>query len=120
MVKNNPDLVQRFVNASIEGWYNFLYGDRSAAYALIMKDNPEMTKEKLDKEMAQFEKLGIIDVGDALDKGIGAMDMSRVKSFHKLAIDSGIIETGSVDINKVATDQFVNKGHGLDIKAKLN
>tara|TARA_B100000945_G_scaffold315664_1_gene315206 strand:+ start:30 stop:1034 length:1005 start_codon:yes stop_codon:yes gene_type:complete len=119
MVKNNPDLVQRFINASIEGWYNFLYGDRAAAYALIMKDNPEMTKEKLDKEMKQFEKLGIIDVGDALTKGIGAMDMNRVKAFHKLAIDSGIIEEGSVDISKVATDQFVNKGHGLDIKAKL-
>jgi len=119
MVKNNPDLIQRFMNASIEGWYNFLYGDRSAAYGLIMKDNPEMTKEKLDKEMAQFEKLGIIDVGDALTKGIGAMDMARVKSFHKLAIDSGIIESGSVDVNIVATDQFVNKGHGLDIKAKL-
>jgi len=119
MVQNNPDLIQRFMNASIEGWYNFLYGDRSAAYGLIMKDNPEMTKEKLDKEMAQFEKLGIIDVGEALTKGIGAMDMDRVKSFHKLAIDSGIIEAGSVDISKVATDQFVNKGHGLDIKAKL-
>ena len=119
MVQNNPDLIQRFMNASIEGWYNFLYGDRSAAYGLIMEDNPEMTKEKLDKEMAQFEKLGIIDVGDALTKGIGAMDMARVKSFHKLAIDSGIIEAGSVDINKVATDQFVNKGHGLDIKDKL-
>ena len=119
MVKNNPDLVQRFINASIEGWYNFLYGDRAAAYALIMKDNPEMTKEKLDKEMKQFEKLGIIDVEDALTKGIGAMDMNRVKAFHKLAIDSGIIEEGSVDISKVATDQFVNKGHGLDIKAKL-
>ena len=120
MVQNNPDLIQRFMNASIEGWYNFLYGDRSAAYGLIMEDNPEMTKEKLDKEMAQFEKLGIIDVGDALTKGIGAMDMARVKSFHKLAIDSGIIEAGSVDINKVATDQFVNKGHGLDIKKSLN
>ena len=49
MVKNNPDLIQRFINASIEGWYNFLYGNRTAAYELIMKDNPEMTKEKLDK-----------------------------------------------------------------------
>ena len=119
MVQNNPDLIQRFMNASIEGWYNFLYGDRTAAYGLIMKDNPEMTKEKLDKEMAQFEKLGIIDVDDALTKGIGAMDMERVKAFHKLAIDSGIIDEGSVDIQKVATDKFVNKGHGLDIKAKL-
>ena len=120
MVENNPDLVQRFVSASIEGWYNFLYGDRTAAYELIMKDNPEMTKEKLDKEMAQFEKLGIIDVGDAINNGIGAMSMDRVKAFHKLAVDSGIIEEGSVDVNKVATDKFVNKGHGLDIKKSLN
>ena len=115
VIYDNSDVI-----SSCRGWYNFIYGDRTAAYGLIMKDNPEMTKEKLDKEMAQFEKLGIIDVGDALTKGIGAMDMIRVQSFHKLSIDSGIIEEGSVDINKVATDQFVNKGHGLDIKAKLN
>ena len=55
LVNENPDLVQRFVNASIEGWYNFIYGDRTAAYELIMAHNPEMTVEKLEKEMAQFE-----------------------------------------------------------------
>ena len=27
LVDENPDLVQRFVNATIEGWYNYLYGD---------------------------------------------------------------------------------------------
>ena len=80
----------------------------------------KFSKEKLDKEMAQFEKLGIIDVGDAINNGIGAMSMDRVKAFHKLAVDSGIIEEGSVDVNKVATDKFVNKGHGLDIKKNLN
>ena len=118
LVESNPDLVQRFVNASIEGWYNFLYGDRTAAYKLIMADNPEMTAAKLDKEMDQFEKLGIIDVGEALTKGIGAMDLARVKDFHRLAIDSGILEQ-KVDVAKVATDRFVNKGHGLDIKRSL-
>ncbi len=119
LVENNPDLVQRFINASIEGWYNFLYGDRTAAYELIMKDNPEMTKAKLDKEMAQFEKLGIIDVGDAQTMGIGAMSPERIQAFYDLAVTSGILEEGSVDVSKVATDQFVNKGHGLDIAKKL-
>lgn len=119
LVENNPELVQRFVNASIEGWYNFLYGDRTAAYELIMKDNPEMTKEKLDKEMAQFEKLGIIDVGDAKEMGIGAMSTERIQAFYDTAVKSGILEEGSVDLSKVATDQFVNKGHGLDIAKKL-
>ena len=27
MVREKPDLVRRFVNASIEGWYSYLYGD---------------------------------------------------------------------------------------------
>ena len=119
LVRDNPDLVQRFVDASIEGWYNFIYGDRTAAYAAIMAHNPEMTVEKLDAEMAQFEKLGIIDVGEAETAGIGAMSLDRVAAFHDLAVATGIIEAGAVDLSKVATDQFVNAGHGLDIKAKL-
>ena len=118
LVENNPELVQRFIDASIEGWYNFLYGDRTAAYKLIIENNPDLTVDKLDKEMDQFEKLGIIDVGEALTKGIGAMDLARVKDFHRLAIDSGILEQ-KVDVAKVATDRFVNKGHGLDIKRSL-
>ncbi|MCY3982233.1 MAG: ABC transporter substrate-binding protein [Alphaproteobacteria bacterium] len=119
LVRDNPDLVQRFVNASIEGWYNFIYGDRSAAYAAIMAHNPEMTVEKLDAEMDQFAQLHIIDSGEAESRGIGAMSLARVKAFHDLAVSAGIIEAGSVDLSKVATDRFVNAGHGLDIKARL-
>ena len=119
LVEQNPDLVQRFVNASIEGWYNFLYGDRTLAYESIMAHNPEMTVEKLDAEMAQFEKLGIIDVGEAEANGIGSLTLERVRQFHDLAVSTGIIEAGAVDLSRVATDQFVNAGHGLDIKARL-
>ena len=120
LIDENPELVQRFVDASIEGWYNYIYGDRSAAYAAIMAANPEMTVEKLDAEMAQFEALGIIDSGEALEKGIGALDEARIKDFHDLAVASGILEAGSVDLSKVADTRFVNKGTGLDLKAKLS
>ncbi len=119
LVENDPDLVQRFVDATIEGWYNFLYGDRTLAYQAIMEHNPEMTVAKLDAEMAQFEALGIIDVGEAETMGIGAMSLDRVQAFHDLSVASGIIEAGSVDLARVATDRFVNAGHGLDIKAAL-
>ena len=27
LIEENPGLVQRFVDASIEGWYSYLYGD---------------------------------------------------------------------------------------------
>lgn len=119
LIDENPDLVQRFIDASVEGWYNFLYGDRSAAYEAIIAANPEMTVEKLDAEMAQFEKLAIIDSGDALEKGIGAMDPGRIEAFYDLAVKSGIIEEGAVDLSKVADTSFVNQGVGLDIKAEL-
>lgn len=119
LVENNPDLVQRFVSASIEGWYNFLYGDHSRGYEAILRDNPELTAEKLDKEMEQVKKLGLMDSGAALEKGIGSLDMATVKSFYELAVKSGIVEKDSVDITKAATDQFTNKGVGLDIKQKL-
>ena len=38
-----PDLVQRFINASIEGWYSYLNGDPTPANKLIKAENPEMT-----------------------------------------------------------------------------
>ena len=47
LVDENPDLVQRFVNATIEGWYNYLYGDNKKANELIKADNPEMTDEQI-------------------------------------------------------------------------
>src|SRR5581483_1856957 len=43
LVEKNPKLVQRFVDASIIGWYNYLYGDNKPGNDLIKKNNPEMT-----------------------------------------------------------------------------
>ena len=47
IVDKKPDLVQRFVDASVIGWYNYLYGDNAAGNAMIKKINPEMTDELL-------------------------------------------------------------------------
>src|SRR3954447_4535069 len=40
LAESKPDLVQRFVDASVIGWYNYIYGDNSAGNALIKKMNP--------------------------------------------------------------------------------
>lgn len=116
LVENNPDLVQRFVDASTIGWYNYLYGDNSAANAAIIAANPDQTEEKLQSEVEQLKALGIIDSGYQLEVGIGAIDMKRIGAFNDLAVRSGILEEGAVDISKVATDQFVNKKVGMDLK----
>jgi NitT/TauT family transport system substrate-binding protein len=82
-VKANPDLVQRFVDASILGWVNYLYGNRQAANALMIKDNPEMTEAELEASTALMKQQGIVDSGESLQGGVGAMSAGRIKDFYE-------------------------------------
>jgi len=118
-VKNKPELVQRFVDASIVGWVNYLYGDRKAANALMMKDNPEMTEAEMEASVALMKQQGIVDSGEALASGLGAMSDARVKDFYTQMVKAGLYKPGEVDLSKVMTAQFVNKKVGMDLKARL-
>jgi NitT/TauT family transport system substrate-binding protein len=66
-----------------------------------------------------MKKLGIVDSGDALSKGIGTMNEARVKDFYDKMVKAGLYKAGDVDLSKVVTTQFVNKGAGLDVKKSL-
>ncbi len=118
-VKNKPDLVQRFVDASALGWVNYLYGDRRAAAALMIKDNPEMTAAELEASVTLMKQQGIVDSGEALQGGIGAMNQARIQDFYAQMVKAGLYKAGEVDLSKVATLQFVNKKVGLDVKTRL-
>ena len=79
LVEKKPDLVQRFVDASIVGWYNYLYRDNKAANALIKRHNPEMTDELIAFSIDKMKEYGIVDSGDSTTLGIGAMTDARMK-----------------------------------------
>jgi NitT/TauT family transport system substrate-binding protein len=117
LVEKKPDLVRRFVEASILGWYHFLYGNNASARALIRKDNPEMTDELIAYSVAKMKAHGIVDSGDALKLGIGAMTDARVKSFFDKIVRAGVVKQ-DVDFRKAYTLQFVDKGVGLDQRPK--
>jgi NitT/TauT family transport system substrate-binding protein len=112
-----PDLVQRFVDASIIGWYNYLYGDNSAANAMIKKFNPEMTDELLAYSIAKMKEFGIVDSGDTLKNGIGAMTDERVTSFFDKMVRAGVVKP-DIDYRKSYMLRFVNKGVGLELRPK--
>jgi NitT/TauT family transport system substrate-binding protein len=118
-IKAKPDLVQRFVDASIVGWVNYLYGDRKAANALMIRANPEMTAAEIEASVALMKSQGIVDSGEALTNGIGAMSAPRIKDFYLQMVEAGLYRGGEVDLSKVATLQFVNKRVGMDAKARL-
>jgi len=116
-VDGKPDLVQRFVDASIIGWYNYLYGDNKPGNALIKKLNPDMTDELLAYSVGKMKEYGIVDSGDTLRDGIGAMTDERVASFFDKMSRAGVVRR-DLDFRKAYTLQFVNKGVGMDLKPR--
>jgi NitT/TauT family transport system substrate-binding protein len=117
LTEQKPDLVQRFVDASIIGWYNYLYGDSKPGNAMIKKLNPEMTDELLAYSTAKMKEFGIVDSGDTVRDGIGAMTDARVASFFDKMSRAGVVRR-DIDYRKAYTLQFVNKGVGLDLRPK--
>jgi len=117
LVEKKPDLVQRFVDASAVGWYHYIYGDPSAGNALIKKQNPEMTDALLTYSIAKMKAYGIVDSGDSVKFGIGAMTDARWKSFFDKMVRAGVVKAG-LDYRRAFTTQFVNKGVGVELRPK--
>ncbi|HEY1943236.1 MAG TPA: ABC transporter substrate-binding protein [Roseiarcus sp.] len=115
IAQKRPDLVQRFVDASAIGWYHYLYGDNRQANALIKKDNPEMTDDQIAYSIAKMKEYGIVDSGDALKLGIGAMTDARMKAFFDELVKAKMVKP-DLDYKKIYTLQFVDKGVGLDLR----
>ena len=116
-IAKNPDLVQRFVDASIIGWRNYLYGDNRAANAAIKRDNPEMTDGQIAYSVSKMKERGVVDSGDAQTLGVGVMTDARVKSFFDKMVAAGVVPA-NLPYKKGYTLQFVGKGVGLQSTGK--
>jgi len=117
IVDKKPDLVQRFVDASIIGWYNYLYGDNKPANAMIKQLNPDMTDELLAYSVGKMKEYGIVDSGDSLRNGIGAMTDERMASFFDKMVRAGVVHR-DIDYRQAYTLRFANKAVGLDLRPK--
>jgi NitT/TauT family transport system substrate-binding protein len=115
LVDKKPELVQRFVDASIIGWYNYLYGDNSAANALIKQENPEMSDGQIAYSIAQMKARGIVDSGDALTLGIGAMTDAHMARFFDQMVRAGVVKP-SLDFRRAYSLRFVNKKVGIELR----
>ena len=114
-IDEKPDVVQRFVDATAEGWYTYLYGDNSKGNALIKADNPEMTDGQIAYSIEKMKEYGIVDSGAALEQGIGCMTDDRYKSFFDEMVSIGV-EPADLDFKKAYTTQFTCKKAGMDLK----
>jgi NitT/TauT family transport system substrate-binding protein len=117
LVQKNPDLVQRFVDASAIGWYHYLYGDNSKANERIKTENPDITDAQIAFSIAEMKEYGVVDSGDTLKSGIGAMTDARWKNFFDEMVQVGMVDARA-DYRQAYTLKFVNHGVGVDLRPK--
>jgi NitT/TauT family transport system substrate-binding protein len=113
LAREKKELIQRFVDATLEGWAQYLEGGPAtdAANALIKKDNPEQTDDRIHHAIKKLNAKGIVRSGDALTGGIGAMSDARWQGFYESMVDVDVLPKG-LDARQAYTLEFVNKGIG--------
>jgi NitT/TauT family transport system substrate-binding protein len=116
-VADHPEIVKAFIEASIEGWYSYIHGDPKPGNELILRDNKEMTQDTIDGAIRLMKQYGIVDSGDSLTLGIGAMTDARWQSFFKTMALAGLYKP-DLDYKKAYTLQFVDAKYGMATTAK--
>ncbi|MBV8187793.1 MAG: ABC transporter substrate-binding protein [Alphaproteobacteria bacterium] len=113
LASDKRDLIQRFVDATLEGWAQYLKGGPAieAANALIKQANPEQTDDRIAYAIKVMNERGIVLSGDALTAGIGAMTAERWQSFYQSMVEVDVVPKG-LDVAAAYSLDFVNKGIG--------
>ena len=113
MATEKKELVQRFIDATLEGWAEYMKGGPAteAANAAIKKANPDMDDAKIAYSLKVMNEKGIVRSGDADTLGIGAMTDARWKRFYDTMAAAGVFSKG-LDVTKAYSLEFVNKGIG--------
>ena len=109
LIEDRPELVQAFVNASIEGWRSYIYGDPSPGNKLILAANPDMRQDIIDQAIEQIRQRGMLASPDTEKHGLGAMSEARWQSFFKTMSENGVYPL-TLDWQNAFTTDFTNAG----------
>lgn len=100
MIKNNPELVKKFVQTSIEGWEQ-VFNDQKAAIDAVMAVNNTLSRPHQEK---------FLELSKPLITGGGKIGYSEEQTWiemQKTLLDQGIMKK-PVELNKVFTNDFLN------------
>jgi NitT/TauT family transport system substrate-binding protein len=105
MIAEKPDVVARFVKASLEGWRDYMK-DPAPANALIKADNTKMTDGQIAFAIEKLKENKAIDGSDAAKLGIGIITADRYKQIYDFLVAGELLDP-KVDWHKAFDDRFV-------------
>jgi len=110
MIKNDPKIVQDFVDASIEGWIDYIYGDPSLGNNLILSENNEMTEEVLLQAIRKIREYNMISSETSLRDDIGQMSEEKWKNFFNIMSENGVYDK-ELEWRDAFTLDFIGKAN---------
>jgi NitT/TauT family transport system substrate-binding protein len=102
LVQTQPQLVQAFVAASLEGWAGYLI-DPEPGNHLIKKENPQMTDELLSFGWQKIQEYQFIDSSGIL----GKMTRERWQDLFQQSVDVGLFKE-DLPYEQAFTLQFIS------------
>jgi NitT/TauT family transport system substrate-binding protein len=105
MIAEKPDVVARFVKASLEGWYDYLKNP-APGNALIKADNPKMSDAQIAFAIEKLKETQALDKGDAATLGIGVITAERFKQTYDFLVAAGLLDA-KTDWQKAFDLRFV-------------
>lgn len=115
-LKERPEVARKFVEATIEGWYQYLQAP-AATNEYIHGLNENQGPDQLAHSLREMDKHGIVLSGDALSAGIGIMTDERWQDIYQQLVSLDLISE-SVDPTKGYTTEFVGTEAVHDIMAR--
>lgn len=109
MVKNHPDIVRKFIEATLLGWQSYLKNP-TPGNKLIMKANPKQTEGQLMYGVRSMLKYHFLTGRAANKEGIGVMTNARWKKIFDVAVENGLVPK-DMDYHKAYTLRFIKKNH---------
>ena len=101
----HPDVVAKFVRASIRGWKDYMQ-DPTAANALILKLNPALSPEWEQYSYAQLKKGNFVTGPDTSGAQIGQFDPARWQTMQSELLDLHVLQR-PIDVKSAYTMQFL-------------
>lgn len=105
MIDERPDVVKRFVQASMEGWKSYL-DNPEPGNELIREQNPEMTPEQIAYGIEKMKEYELVTGGDAETMGIGVMTEERWQKIKDFMVEAELASE-DLDLSDVYTLEFL-------------
>ncbi len=104
----HPDIVAKFVRASVKGWVDYLGGDPAPANKILVEKRNDLTPEFLAYSIKAMNDYKLVSGEPAKGEFAGQITAARLEKQIKLLQDVGVLDK-PVKVEDVATFEFIPK-----------